>query len=348
MKRVLFFHLIFLMFIPNLCFSQGTIKKSYCMSSSGSTSNLESLKRELLLNAKRLAVNEIFGEQIAAFTKVDNFTLTEDMVKSSSVGFVRVRGNPIYKNGSNFGEVCVTIEAYSTEDDRSKLRPVTISKKNCSSDRTLTTIQIKNHAKEQAIMSALIDYDKELETRSKGELLPLVHEVKYLESAFVPDTETYCAKFEGIIYPIEVLAYSSNMLPTSNVSPQLEAAVNINGEWDLQLLGTAMLSSNGRRSPTNNKAKIRVEINQKNSVINGAYIWSNACSKAKINGNRKGNQINLVMHYHGTCCRGAKMSFKGKIISSSNIMGEFEPIGLPPSGCNIWWAEAFWSKKKPE
>lgn len=184
-------------------------EKSYCMFAIGYNSSVEDLKKELLANAKRLAVNEIFGELIASFTTVDNFTLTEDVIRSSSAGYIRVRGVPVFKNGDDFGEVCVSIQAYATETDKNYLRPKRVRKKGCSSDRNLTTSEIKEYAREQTIVSALVDYERKLEDVDRKILQKLIHRITYHESAFVPDTETYCVELEGFVYPIEILALTS-------------------------------------------------------------------------------------------------------------------------------------------
>ena len=158
------------------------------------------------MEAKRLAVGEFFGEFISSYTKVEMFTLAEDRIVASSAGFVRIKGSPVFESGDSFGEVCVIIDAYVTQEDLDKFKPISITKKHCVSDPNLTASQIKKHAKEQAIITALIDYDRKLEARNKEDILPLIHNLKYLESGFIPGTESYCIKFQGVIYPIEIFA----------------------------------------------------------------------------------------------------------------------------------------------
>jgi len=76
------------------------VTKTYCTQAIGYT-DLEKLKTDLLLGAKRLAVNELFGELIAASTAVKDFVVTSDQIRASSVGFVRLEGNVEYRNGSS-------------------------------------------------------------------------------------------------------------------------------------------------------------------------------------------------------------------------------------------------------
>lgn len=185
--------------------SKNMVEKSFCLSAIGSQ-KVDILKKNLLANVKREAVSEIFGELITAFTKIDKGLLTEDQLKLASAGYIRIKGNPKFSNGSNFAEVCVSVNAYANDDDKEKYKPIQVENKECASNPKLTTRKIKDYAKQQSIIQALIKYNRNLEGHSDETLLKLLHEVKYIESGFIPDTETYCAKVKGVLYPIEVVA----------------------------------------------------------------------------------------------------------------------------------------------
>lgn len=232
MKKLirLFNILIFINFIfPSLLFAQDTIQKTFCMSAIGHES-LDSLKKELLLNVKRHAVSELFGELITSFTKVDSSILTEKKIQSASAGFVRVKGNPYFENSINIGDVCVKIDAYATEEDQQKLKSVKLVKKYCATEPDLTTKQLKIFAKNQAIISSLVEYDRRLEMKTEEDLLNLVYKVKYLEKGFIPETETYCVKFEGIIYPIEILII--NMSKPEIVQQWVSNVISYSNQFD--------------------------------------------------------------------------------------------------------------------
>jgi len=177
-----------------------TEKKS-CMMATGS---MEETKKNLLLQVKREATSELFGELITSYSAVEDFELMQDSITSSSAGYVRIEGSPAYSNGENLGEVCVSIKAYVTKEDLNKFQPLEISNKQCVSDGTLTLNKIKKYAEEQVVTAALVNYSRKLEGKSSSDLLKLVHEINYTESGFIPDTSTYCAKFKGKIYPVEV------------------------------------------------------------------------------------------------------------------------------------------------
>lgn len=209
MKRVLALFMFVYMGSAPQGLAQEAIQKTFCTSATGYES-ISDLRTGLLVNAKRVAVNELFGELITSSSKVVNFSLTEDMINAYSSGFVRISGDPVYRNGKNFGEACITINAYVTEEDKRKLEPMRMVKKKCHADASLTTEELKEHTKEKAIIAALCDYERELEGIDEKVLLPLVHNVQYLEAGFVPDSETYCVKFEGTVLPIEVVSIIQN------------------------------------------------------------------------------------------------------------------------------------------
>ena len=180
------------------------VNKTFCSQAIDYTS-LDELKIELLTNAKREAVNELFGEKITAYTAIENFVLTSDQIRASSLGLVRVEGDVRYFNGSNLADVCISVTAYVTPEDRHKFEPFKLTKRNCVTEPDLTTRQIREYAKEQAVIQAMLDYDRKLENYDNSELLKLMQRVNYTRSGFVPETETYCISVEGYITPIEII-----------------------------------------------------------------------------------------------------------------------------------------------
>ncbi|MCS7061464.1 MAG: DUF1349 domain-containing protein [Anaerolineae bacterium] len=181
------------------------VTKTYCAQATGYP-DLETLKTELLLGAKRLAVNELFGELIAASTAVKDSVVTSDQIRASSIGFVRLEGNVEYRNGDNFAEVCATIRGYATPQDREQFKPVKLIKRNCVSNPKLTPRELRGLAHEEVILKALEDFEPKLKDQDREKLLRLMRRVRYLESGLVPDTDTYCARVEGEVVPIEVKA----------------------------------------------------------------------------------------------------------------------------------------------
>ena len=182
------------------------VEKTYCTQGIAYDS-IDALKLDLLNNAKKAVINELFGEFIVASTAVENFVVTKDQIQTSSLGFVRVEGNTKFHNGEDFADVCVTIAGYVTAADRAKFDPEPLDNKYCDADDNMTTAQLIAYVKDETIIQALIEYDPKLKDADKDSLLQLVQKVTYVESGFVSDTQTYCAEFEGEVVPVEVMAF---------------------------------------------------------------------------------------------------------------------------------------------
>lgn len=179
--------------------------KTYCTAAYGYAGSDE-LKADLLLNAKRLAVNELFGEQIVASTAVENFVVTADQIRTSSIGFVRIRGSAVYYNGENLAEVCVRITAYATAEDRAKFAPVDREKRLCLTEPTMTVNQLRRHVQQETVAQMLIDYDRRLGDVVQETLLQLARKVVYAEAGFAPGTDSFCVTAQAEVIPVEVLA----------------------------------------------------------------------------------------------------------------------------------------------
>jgi hypothetical protein len=180
------------------------VTKTVCAAAFG-YANLDDLKADVLLQAKRQAVGELFGELISASTQVENFAVTSDQIRALSAGFVRVRED-IYSHGPNLAEVCVTIAAYTTAEDRTKFEPVAVEKRNCVTDAAMSVGQIRTFAQEEVLVQAIIEYDRRLADTERESLLRLLRRVEYTESGFATGTESYCVTAQGEVTPVEVLA----------------------------------------------------------------------------------------------------------------------------------------------
>jgi len=180
----------------------------------------------LLARAKEMAVQEIFGEFIRSLSTVENFSLTSHEIEATSVGFIRVRGNPRYFSGDGFGEVCVTIDAYVRDEDLDTLNPRSLTKKVVVADPNLTLKEVEQEAKEQARVQALIEYDNNLKKYETDLLLPLLHEVKFTDGHFIEGTTAYSIEMSGIIYPLEVLSLQGSRQPYGPALPMVATLPN--------------------------------------------------------------------------------------------------------------------------
>ncbi|MFZ4661307.1 MAG: hypothetical protein ACOYNY_30130 [Caldilineaceae bacterium] len=193
--------------LPSPVFGADTVDKTICKLAVG-YQDVDEIQADLLAAAKREVINELFGEMIVASTAVENFVVTSDQIRTSSIGFVRVDGNAEFFNGKGFAEVCVTIQAYITDEDRAKFNPERLENKYCDADDNLTTPELIAYVKDEAIIQELTEYNPKLKGIDRDSLLQLVQKVTYLESGFLADAPTtYCVKFEGYVVPVEIIAF---------------------------------------------------------------------------------------------------------------------------------------------
>jgi len=75
------------------------------------------VKEIALEEAKKAAAKEIYGETLISETIMFNGKVLDDVVREQSGGVVRIKGEPKFSNGENFGDIVVSIEAYATDED---------------------------------------------------------------------------------------------------------------------------------------------------------------------------------------------------------------------------------------
>jgi len=85
-----------------------------------------------LEEVKKAAAMEIYGESLTSQTVMVNGKILNDIIQKESGGVIRTRGEVKFKNGVNFGDVEVTIEAYATQKDINDA----IAKKNTNNANT--------------------------------------------------------------------------------------------------------------------------------------------------------------------------------------------------------------------
>lgn len=236
---------------------------------------IDEIKADLLTAAKREVVNELFGELIVASTAVENFVVTSDQIRASSIGFVRIDGNADFYNGDSFAEVCVTISAYVTEKDMAMFNPEPLRKKFCDSDNDMSTAQLISYVKDEVIIQALNEFDPKLRGADRDSLLELVQKVIYIDSGFIKDTQTYCAEFEGYVVRVEILALLDSMnnhMESSNSKQSLEQSQTVT--YTLSFRG---IDQNGYN--THDDYELRVN--------DGVPIAFDELTQAQANGERR-------------------------------------------------------------
>lgn len=202
---------------PTSVFAQEpqVVTKTACISAF-SFGDEEAAKAELVADAKRLIVNELFGELISASTVVDNMAVTSEQIRATSLGFLRTQGNPLYANGEDFADVCVTLTGYVTAADLKLFEPTLLNNRLCASDPDLPASALREATRTEAALQALYAYEPQLLAGAPESVLTLLKRVDYAGSNFLPDSDIFCAEVAGEVYPIEVMALlEANVAPTA-------------------------------------------------------------------------------------------------------------------------------------
>jgi hypothetical protein len=224
------------------------VEKTVCASAIGYTT-LEQLKLDLETQAKRAAANELFGELIAAATTVDNLMVTADQIRVQSLGLIRLEGDVRYTNGPNLAEVCATLTAYVTAQDRAQFVAETITGRQCVTDAALPVRELRASAEAGAQVKALVEYDPRLMNYDAPAIQPLLRRIDYTESDLLPGTDTYCATVVGEVIPIEMISFfnlSDDLLLTdSSTSTPATTNTPLPSEYTvLPAHATTMVSAN--------------------------------------------------------------------------------------------------------
>lgn len=228
------------------------IQKSACTSIIG-YDKLDVLKADLLAQAERLAANELFGELIRTSTVAENLVVTQDQVQVYTLGMIRLQGDIVYIQGKNFAEVCLTIWAYTSAADRALFAPLKLSKRLCLTEPTLSVRETRERAEKEVIIGILVDYDGRLVNVPEADLPQLLHEVGYVESGFLPGSETYCVEIIGHVIPIEIMLFLETPITQTTDDPPVTLTLTTSPSADDMLpVGTPIaITMTTSISPTN-------------------------------------------------------------------------------------------------
>jgi len=215
MKKTYCYHYLFVLFLifPFHSFSSENnnkeVVKSTCLESFNRSE--EDLKRALLNLSKRAAVEELFGEIIKSSTFLKNGFLEFDDIQTFSSGLIRVKGDPKYYQGDEFGQVCVKITCYANKNDFQRFNPQKIKKKSCVAEGSVKSI--KTESKNKAKREALTDFEPRLHIYDTEQIFSLLHDVNVINEEFISDASVYCTQIEATIYPIEIFSFNPPISP---------------------------------------------------------------------------------------------------------------------------------------
>lgn len=147
-----------------------TTKTSCILQSEYNNKTQEELKTILISKTKAEALEELYGTRIKTKTELKNGKLISDEIKQLVLGTVRVKGEPSYSNGKNWGEICATLNAYITNEDFAKYEPKQIKLTNFC-----TNISNQAEANYEAFKQIVKMQKPSIETLSSNQAADFIH-----------------------------------------------------------------------------------------------------------------------------------------------------------------------------
>jgi len=227
MKKM--FKLLFLIFSTVLSAQNMTSTKTVCINQSEYPSkNTTQLKKQLIELAKQESLEELYGTLIVASVNVADGMFVSDDIKSRAVGAVRVKGNPKFYNGSNFGEMCARVTSYVTKEDLKRYSPKEVKLKHfCFNDTSVSLKNIKMLARLAAYKEMLMRYKPSMNNISKEEAQNFLHGFVESNTKFDLDTYSYCFDAVGTVLPYELEMNFSTLLETNIIASNSDLKVEL-------------------------------------------------------------------------------------------------------------------------
>jgi len=153
---------------------------------------LSELKDIALQKAKLEAAKEIFGEFLLTETVMVNGKVQDDVVREKSGGVIHIKGEPKFKNGENFGDLQVTVEAYATDEEIQDVTPHFIRVNDFKyTNSTIPAIELKAAARGAFIIEALSSKKPSIRNVSADIARQLALSVQIVKSAYDEESATY-------------------------------------------------------------------------------------------------------------------------------------------------------------
>jgi len=197
------------------------VEKTACKSAIGlNYETLEDFKTDLLLSAKKSAVEELFGELLRSSTDAGNSSVVEDTIQTTTAGYVRISGSPLYYNHeTNLAEVCISVKAYVNSDDKEALKPKQIEGRLVCEHDSPTGEDLETFTQDQATIQAVQNYEPSLRDLDDEQILPLLKEKRFFDDGYNSTTGAYCTNVEGQIIPLEIITLLDSGSPSPTPTP---------------------------------------------------------------------------------------------------------------------------------
>ncbi|MBF0452365.1 MAG: hypothetical protein HQK75_16810 [Candidatus Magnetomorum sp.] len=212
--------------------------KTWCISLIGKSFTDASEVKSLLLDRSKNAVIDDLFEQIVLNSNKTPASMQKAAVRNFFADSVTISPNVEYKNGNQFGEACITIQAHVSNETILQFRPFKIKKSYCFFDDNITLKTLKLKTKQQAILQALYDYDERLRGKKTEDVLGLAHNIEYVDTGFSSTEEKYCVDVTFEVSPAEINIFKKDQMNEklslqkaeppvqSELYPYLEATVS--------------------------------------------------------------------------------------------------------------------------
>lgn len=189
-----------------------------------SFTDISEIKNLLRDRAKNAVIDDLFS-QVVLEDNQQSASMQRVALRQYFAKSMQISKDLEYKNGSQFGEVCVTLQGHVSNEMILQFRPFNIKKSYCFFDENITLKTLKLKTKQQAILQALYDYDEHLRGKKTEDLLGLAHNIAYEHAGFSPTAEKYCVDVSFDVFPAEIILFKKQEMNRKLSMQTLETVI---------------------------------------------------------------------------------------------------------------------------
>jgi hypothetical protein len=128
---------------------------------------------------------------------------------------------------------------------------------------------------------------------------------------------------------------------------------NLTGIWKFEADVNRLVGTDGFIKKTSVSYEWVIRLKQQGSKLTGEVVGGrggtkriNPCKEADVAGWVRGETINLIITWQGSCCPDEQSKFTGEIDSDGKIVGSVVPVDVPKDfGCSLEYADVIASKR---
>ncbi len=200
--------------------------------------SIEQLKQIALNKAKYEAAKEIFGELLLSETVMSNGKIVDEFVRERSGGVIHIKGEPVFSNGKNLGDIQCTIEAYASDEDIRDTTPQPITLENFKyTNPDVPLKKLKAMAEDAFIVEALAKVDPSIRYAGPQKARHVAVGIDITKMDFDIDTFTYT--ISGTVKYIPAFLEHADLIKTTDIADRFRQTAKpvrkkrgFYGEWD--------------------------------------------------------------------------------------------------------------------